>query len=81
MGRSPNCDVRIEDDLLSKMQATIYYCQRLQSWVIKDGFEGQNSTNGTWIYVSEDTPIETGMLFKSNQTFFVATVTTSTTTD
>lgn len=25
VGRSPNCDVRIDDELLSKMQATIYF--------------------------------------------------------
>ena len=34
VGRSPNCDIRLEDDLLSKMQATIFYSHNLQQWVI-----------------------------------------------
>jgi len=25
IGRSPNCDIRIEDELLSKMQSTIFF--------------------------------------------------------
>ena len=75
LGRSPNCDVRVDDDLLSKMQATIYFSQEQQRWVIQDGYKESRSTNGTWIYVSEEVPLKTGMLFKSNQTFFSAQIT------
>jgi len=70
IGRSPNCDIRIDDELLSKMQATVVYDVKLGMWVIIDGFEGKASTNGTWLYLNEEVKIKSGMLFKSNQTFF-----------
>jgi len=37
---------------------------------LEDGFEGKESTNGTWLYLNEDCVLEDGMVFKSNQTFF-----------
>jgi len=70
IGRSPNCDIRIEDELLSKMQSTIYFDQNAEAWVIEDGYQGKSSTNGTWLYLNEEVTIRSGMLFKSNQTFF-----------
>lgn len=70
IGRTPNCDIRIEDKLLSKAQATIK-CEDDQ-WALTDGHEGRESTNGTWLYLNEDCEIENGMVFKSNQTFFEA---------
>ena len=66
IGRSPNCDIRIDDELLSKMQATVVYDVKLGMWVIIDGFEGKQSTNGTWLYLNEEVKIKSGMLFKSN---------------
>ena len=72
VGRTPNCDIRIEDKLLSKAQATIKFDG--SNWVLTDGFEGRESTNGTWLYLNEDCEIENGMVFKSNQTFFEATI-------
>jgi len=66
IGRSPNCDIRIEDELLSKMQATVVYDSKIGMWVIIDGFEGKPSTNGTWLYLNEEIKIKPGMLFKSN---------------
>jgi len=38
IGRSPNCDIRIEDELLSKMQSTIYFDLNAEAWVIEDGY-------------------------------------------
>lgn len=72
IGRTPNCDIRIEDKLLSKMQATIRNEQG--EWVLYDGSQGRESTNGTWLYLNEDCEIEDGMIFKSNQTFFEANI-------
>jgi len=54
------------------MQATIVYDSKIGMWVIVDGFEGKPSTNGTWLYINEEIRIKSGMLFKSNQTFFQA---------
>ena len=72
IGRTPSCDIKIEDKLLSKMQAMIR--QEQGEWVLYDGFQGRESTNGTWLYLNEDCEIEDGMVFKSNQTFFEATI-------
>ena len=74
MGRSPNCDIRIEDELLSKAQGEIYFDPSVSSWVLSDGFNGNVSTNGTWVYVSEEQPIVTGTMLKSNNTFLLATI-------
>lgn len=70
IGRSPNCDIRVDDELLSKMQATIYFDLEARAWTLVDGYAGKRSTNGTWLYLNEEVPIASGMLFKSNQTFF-----------
>lgn len=72
IGRTPSCDIKIDDKLLSKMQAMIR--QEQGEWVLYDGFQGRESTNGTWLYLNEDCEIEDGMVFKSNQTFFEATL-------
>ena len=72
IGRSPNCDIRIDDELLSKMQSTIAFDRDQQQWCITDGYKDKPSTNGTWIYLNEEVPIHSGMLLKSNQTFFQA---------
>ena len=66
IGRSPNCDIRIDDELLSKVQATIRFDLTLREWILEDGYSGKRSTNGTWLYLNEEIPIQSGMLFKSN---------------
>jgi len=62
LGRSANCDIRIDDQLISKMQCTIKYQDG--QWVIEDGRGGKESTNGTWYYLSAEEPIYEGMIFK-----------------
>lgn len=64
--------MRIEDELLSKMQATIFYDHDQESWAIQDGYQGSQSTNGTWVYINEEIPVKNGMLFKTNHTFLQA---------
>ena len=74
IGRSANCDIRIDDELLSKAQGEIFFDPSKKSWVLRDGLDGHVSTNGTWVYVNEEQPIVTGMMLKSNNTFLLATV-------
>lgn len=68
IGRTPNCDIRIDDKLLSKTQGHIKSINGV--WYMIDGYGGKNSTNGTWMYLNEDFRIEEGMVFKANQTIF-----------
>ena len=69
MGRTPECDIQINDKLLSKFQAHIsveYLDDGSYRWVLHDGNNGKPSTNGTWLYINEDMLIYEGMIFKAN---------------
>lgn len=62
IGRAPECDLSINDRLLSKVQCHIrvmFDPDDLSNydWVIVDGHNQKTSTNGTWIYISQDTEI------------------------
>lgn len=72
IGRDPNCDVVIEDKLLSRIHCTIVY--RGSRWSIMDGTgnsKEEGSTNGTWSYLIETTEIYDGMIFKGNQNLYM----------
>jgi len=55
IGRSPNCDIRIDDQLISKMQSTIKFEDG--NWILEDGHDGKESTNGTWYYLNQEQAI------------------------
>ena len=74
MGRSNNCDVVIEDAVLSKFQAHIYFNAEKECWCLEDGFTGKRSLNGTWLYLNDDFEVYDGMTFKANQTLFQASL-------
>jgi len=73
IGRSSNCDVIIEDNLLSRFHCMIYF--KDNKWFICDGYmendKNKKSTNGTWLYAFEDINIEQGTIFKSNHYLFI----------
>ena len=75
IGRDISCNVIIDDNLLSRVHCTIEYNDE-KGWVIFDGkidddiSQNRPSTNGTWIYLIEETPIDDGMIFKSNQNVY-----------
>ena len=73
LGRTNECDVQINDKLLSKNQCYIkteFYQDGSYRWVLYDGVNGKPSTNGTWLYINEDMQMYNGMVFKANQTIF-----------
>ena len=75
IGRENNCDVEINDTLLSRIHCTIIYNDVL-GWVLKDGKEDilwKNSTNGTWIFLMNETPIEDGIIFKGYHNVYECT--------
>ena len=75
IGRASDCDVRIEDTLLSKLQASIFFDES-KGWVIVDGdlTKHKMSTNGTWLFLNEKYKMTNDMIFKSNQTLFKVNV-------
>jgi predicted component of type VI protein secretion system len=66
IGRSNNCDVAIEDAVLSKFQSSIKFNPEKECWVLEDGFNDKRSLNGTWLYLNDDYDIYNGMTFKAN---------------
>jgi pSer/pThr/pTyr-binding forkhead associated (FHA) protein len=80
IGREEDCDIVIDDSLLSRVHCTVYFKEN-GGWFIHDGkfvLDAENeaeslckhSTNGTWLYVIEDTLIENNMIFKANQNLY-----------
>ena len=69
IGRSNACEIPIEDNSLSKFQAAITFDPE-KGWIIRDGYEGRPSTNGTWLYLSEAFEIYDGLVFKTQQIIF-----------
>ena len=70
LGRSDKCDVAIKDKMLSRCHCILFYLDN--NWYIKDGNEnGNESTNGTWLYALEEIQIKEGMKFKSNSCNFI----------
>ena len=70
IGRTPDCDIRINDKLLSKNQASISFAGEKSAWILTDGINNKASTNGTWLYLNENFVMHDGMIFKANQTIF-----------
>jgi hypothetical protein len=74
IGRSPNSDILIDDNMLSRIHCTVQFING--KWFIQDGSINQNgevrkSTNGTWIYAYEEVIIVDKMTFKANHNLFI----------
>lgn len=50
IGRS-KCSITVDENSLSKKHCTLYFCNERFCWIIKDGYDNKNSTNGTWLWV------------------------------
>jgi hypothetical protein len=74
IGRSQNCNIVIEDMMLSKIQAYIEYNSKDSKFYLYDGNGEKESTNGTWVFILNATKITNNFLFKAEHTLFVATL-------
>ncbi|MCQ2821254.1 MAG: FHA domain-containing protein [archaeon] len=79
IGRSAECNIPIDDGMLSRIHCTIQF--KDNQWYLNDGQMQDNggikkSTNGTWIYCLEDTPIYSGTTFKANHNLFICSFNT-----
>ena len=68
IGRMPTCNIKFDDNQLSRLQCTIENIDG--NWILKDGDGNKSSTNGTWLFVDELFKIYDGMVFKAGQTLF-----------
>ena len=75
VGRDISCNIIVDDTLLSRIHCTIEY-KNDEGWIIYDGkidddpSQNRPSTNGTCLYLIEETPINDKMIFKSNQNVY-----------
>ena len=76
IGRDIGCNIIVDDTLLSRIHCTIEF-KNEKGWVIYDGrnddtdfINNKPSTNGTWLYLIEETKIKDKMIFKSNQNVY-----------
>jgi hypothetical protein len=71
IGRGLTCNAKIDDPLLSKVQCSVFY-NPMSGWTLVDGDYAlqRPSTNGTWLYLSENFEVYSGMVFRANQTLF-----------
>lgn len=74
IGRMPDCEIKIDDNLLSKYQSTIKYIPS-SGWTLFDGYNGKESTNSNWLYLNDDFEMYHQMIFKANHTLFQARLT------
>lgn len=72
IGRNQNCDVVIEDMMLSKIQCRIEYNSNDKLFYLNDGDGKKESTNGTWVFILNPTKITENFMFKAEHTLFVA---------
>ena len=72
IGRNQNCDIIIEDMMLSKIQCCIEYNANDKCFYLNDGDGKKESTNGTWVFILNPTKITNNFMFKAEHTLFVA---------
>lgn len=69
IGKSDNCNIALNDDLLDDIHCNIEYKSRI-GWIINDGYENKKSERGTWFGLSEETKIYEGLIIQSNQNIY-----------
>lgn len=73
IGRDTECDIMINDLLLSRIHCTIEF-QHDKGWYLHDGVreesESKPSTNGTWLFLMEESKLTDEMIFKGNQNLY-----------
>lgn len=74
IGRNSDCEILIDDNLLSRFHCTVLFKE--YKWFIQDGITTpdnihKKSTNGSWMYAYDETPIKDKTTFKANHNLFV----------
>ncbi len=52
LGRTDDCEIIVDDTILSKKHCTFLFNPELEIWTITDGYNLRSSLNGTWVYMS-----------------------------
>lgn len=73
VGRVSDCEIKFDVNTLSRYQFTIVY-KESKGWVVIDGYDGKQSTNGTWLFVEDYYEISQNIAVKIGQTLFKVTL-------
>jgi hypothetical protein len=75
IGRHKNCGIQLDDNLLSKVQCSVFF-NPTAGWTLIDGdiMQHKASTNGTWLALNEDFEVYNGLVFKTSQTLIQVNV-------
>lgn len=74
IGKNENCNIVLNDDLLEDFHCTVEYREKI-GWVIKDGYNNEKSTFGTWFGLSDERKVVEGMIIQSNQNIYECHIT------
>ncbi len=76
LGRNDDCDIKVDDNILSKRHCTFQYNSCNKRWQVADGDlpSMRSSLNGTWMYLSKEFVITDNMTFKCADVLFQATL-------
>ena len=77
IGRSTNCDITIDDAMLSKIHTSIEYKAKDKSFYLYDGNTKKESTNGTWVFILNPIQIKDNFTYKAQHTLFMANLANS----
>ena len=70
LGRTDECDIIVDDTILSKKHCTFNFKPATNKWTIQDGFNLRGSLNGTWVYMSQEQRIVDNMIFRVSDVVF-----------
>jgi hypothetical protein len=74
IGRSKKCNLTIDDMMMSKIQSSIKYNSKENSFYLCDGNSQKESMNGTWVYILNPVLLTDYFIFKAEHTLFVVNV-------
>lgn len=64
IGRNRDNDIVLENYAFSRIHTTFWYSSKDDSWNIQDGIDNKSSTNGTWMYLDWNWPIDQKLFFR-----------------
>jgi len=74
IGRTRHANVIFKDESVSRIQCSFTFDTFTNKWFIEDGQNENLSTNGTWILATRMMSFYDGLIFKSGNTTFQATL-------
>ena len=61
IGRGRNCQIKLDNNNLSRKQTSFFYKELEKSWYVVDGCDNNKSTNGSWVMLDFNFPISNSL--------------------